>query len=99
MKNEVDAIFDGAAAFGARIERRIEVQKMQEQLGRLRTTCGSCKFWMSSSECPAERNVRGKVQGPSCNSGACSKFQIKAWDEQMEKKLIDQIAALKAQGI
>jgi len=97
--SEVDKIFSAATDMGDRLQRRIDVQKLQTQLEKLRTTCGSCRFWMCSDSCPAERNVRGVNQGPSCNSGACAKFKIKDWDAKLEKKLTEEIAKLKEQGL
>jgi hypothetical protein len=98
--SEANKIFDAAIEFGDRVQRRIDVLKMQEQLGKLRTTCGSCQFWMCSDDCPREWCERGRKQpAPSCDSKACEKFKIKNWDAQLEKKLTDEISKLKEQGI
>lgn len=39
--------------------------------------CGECYWWMKSRDCPREHNVRGMSRGPSCDDGACPKFQAK----------------------
>lgn len=74
--NEVDAIFDAVAKASAAI---IRADKRREELHRLweasRPCCGNCFFWMKSSLCPREHNVKGYSQGPSMSGLACKKFE------------------------
>ena len=37
--------------------------------------CGDCYYWMKSSECPRERNVKGRNRGPSISGSPCEKFR------------------------
>lgn len=94
-----DNIFDAANAMGDRIQRRIYVQNIEKQLTNMRTTCGSCRFFMCGSDCPAEWNDRGRPRGPSATSKACGKFQMNDSDKAQEKKAIEEIARLTALGI
>jgi hypothetical protein len=36
--------------------------------------CGDCVYWMISSKCPREHNVKGQHVGPSCNDPICNLF-------------------------
>lgn len=39
--------------------------------------CGECYWWMKSSDCPREHNVKGMSRGPSCKDPTCDKFKAK----------------------
>jgi len=49
------------------------IDEIKKRLSHRR--CGDCDFWMKSSLCPKEHNVRGYSKGPSCDAFPCDKFQ------------------------
>lgn len=49
------------------------LDEIRERLRKRR--CSDCDFWMKSSLCPKEHNVRGYSKGPSCDAFPCSKFK------------------------
>lgn len=65
-----------------------------------RRECGNCYYWMMSRYCPREQNVDGYQVGPSMNTPACDKFNIKqdAIDLKM-KRLGEAIAFAKKHNL
>lgn len=58
--------------------RKVEIgYEMSIALGSALPRCGECYWWMKSSDCPRERNVKGMNRGPSCNDATCDKFKPK----------------------
>lgn len=84
---QFDQIISAFCALDAAVERGKRIKEIKRQLTALRSTCGSCRFWMCSGDCPAEWNDNGRNRGPSMSSQACGKFSIKAYDADIEQKL------------
>lgn len=74
-----------------------EIQQLRDKIIEARDTdscrCGNCDFWMKSSSCPAEKNVKGRNVGPNMNAIGCNKFKVTAWVAELKQ---ERLAAIKS---
>lgn len=60
-------------------------------------TCGRCHWWMKSSDCPQEHNVKGMSRGPSSGdyiARSCSKFQRSSSAEKLTRELEERVVKI-----
>jgi hypothetical protein len=53
---------------------RVHMDHAEADERNARPSCGNCRHWMKSRECPRERNVNGYSRGPSSGEPPCGKF-------------------------
>lgn len=72
MYEQFDKLIDALGKAGHLAYLKRERARIQNDA---RPKCGNCSSWMTSRECPAEKNVNGQSRGPSCEGIACQQFQ------------------------
>jgi len=88
-------IWDWADRLSDRVAAVDKLLRLQKQAHTARTTCGSCKAWMTHG-CPREvhDNRKGRSQGPSSMSVKCDSFAMTASDAASVAQAEAEIAAL-----
>ena len=88
-------IWDWADRLSDRVTAVDKLLRLQKQAHTARTTCGSCKAWMTRG-CPREvhDNRKGRSQGPSSMSVKCDSFAMTASEAASVAQAETEIAAL-----
>ncbi len=74
MSSDGREIWEWAGKLSEHMQRQDKIRELTFKIAKVGTVCGDCDKWMKSRECPAERNVKGRCVGPSCESRKCSSF-------------------------
>ncbi|RSZ60012.1 hypothetical protein HF313_14960 [Massilia atriviolacea] len=70
----LDQIFDALGRADSAMQKQVRINELTNDISKIGRRCGDCDKWMKSSGCPAERNVKGRNVGPSCESIICKSF-------------------------
>jgi len=90
-------VWDWAAEFSAHVHRQDEIRRLSADIIRIGRRCGDCRKWMKSRECPRERNVNGRNQGPSGEAPTCNQFVECHFATARRAELSEKLAALKSE--
>jgi len=75
--NEFDLVWAAADRASRLIGLRQKARDLQVQVRGYSSECGACSKWITN-DCPRERHVNGRRQGPSARTPICSEFEIGA---------------------
>lgn len=83
-------LFSIANSFSDIVHAKDEILKLDAEIARIKTTCGSCKKWMTDY-CPNETR-KNKV---TCGDKICSKLEMDAFSKRLLYKKQIKAASLK----
>lgn len=94
MHDQINKLIDALCTASKLAHLKRERSRIQT---RASPRCGNCDHWMKSRECPAERNVNGMSNGPSCEGIACTQFkECPSTQRMFEKMLAENESAIRA---
>lgn len=67
-------IWDAAERFSDQIQKQSAISNLQKRIARIGARCSDCDKWMKSSICPREKNIKGRLHGPSSDDRICGDF-------------------------
>lgn len=91
-------VWDWAGKLSEHVHRLDDMRRIGAEIRTTGTTCGDCDLWMKSSQCPKERNVNGRNQGPSCNTAKCVKFVETTQATRRRTELQERLSALESKA-
>lgn len=87
-------IWDWASKFSSHVHRQDEIRKLKVSIASIGKRCGDCDKWMKSRQCPMERNVNGRSQGPSSEGRICRQFVECVFATRRRAELTDKLNTL-----
>lgn len=94
VSNDGHEIFDWGINLSKQVAKVDRIKTIKNALCKYKS-CGSCAYWMCSSDCPHEILQRnGHYKGPSMNNNPCNKYIEKEWDKNNRIKLEIELAEL-----
>jgi hypothetical protein len=96
VSNDGREIFDWATNLSKHLDKIYRIKELKTALVKSNSKlCGSCNYWMCSSDCPREILQRnGRYIGPSMNTSGCNKYNEKQYDIDMRIKIQAELAEL-----